>query len=219
MSKLTQNNQYKSWLKAIKLKVHQAQLKAAVSVNTVLLEFYWDLGTDIIEKQKTATWGSGFLKQLSHDLIAEFPNMKGFSEVNLSFIRRWVSFYTENLDNSVTACDEIENQTISLLKGIPWGHNRVIISKCKTVNEAFFYVRKTLDNNWSRSVLEHQIESDLYARQGKAITNFNQTSPSPQSDLAEQIMKDPYNFDFLTLTEDFNERELEKVWWYSKTGR
>lgn len=219
MKELIKSKEYNSWLKNLKQKVRKAQLKAAVSVNTTLLEFYWELGSDIVDRQKNSAWGSGFLKQLSKDLISEFPDMKGFSEVNLSFIRRWVLFFTACFHNSVTACDEIEKQKdssfniteiIKLITQIPWGHNREIIGKCHNVNMALYYVQKTIEHGWSRSVLVHQIESNLYEREGKAITNFSQVLPKPQSDLAQQILKDPYKFDFLALTEDYNERELEK---------
>lgn len=210
MKELIKSKEYNSWLKNLKQKVRHAQLKAAVSVNTALLEFYWELGADIIEKQKVASWGSGFLKQLSRDLMAEFPDMKGFSEANLHYIRRWFLFYNKGLSNSGTACARISSQAVAELTKIPWGHNRVIISKCKNTDDAIFYVQKTIENGWSRSVLTHQIESGLYERKGKAITNFSQTLPETQSDLAKQLLKDPYNFDFLTLTEDYNERELEK---------
>ncbi len=240
MNEILNRKEYKAWLKDFKQKVRQAQLKAAVSVNTALLEFYWELGADIIEQQKNASWGSGFLKQLSKDLMAEFPDMKGFSEANLSFIRRWFLFYSNEEDNSVTGCYEnsiakqpvsqlkkaahqpqairksitacggICQQSVAQLTKIPWGHNIAIISKCKSKEKALFYAQKTIDHGWSRSVLTHQIESGLYEREGKAVTNFEHTLPKPQSDLALQLLKDPYNFDFLTLTEDHNERELEK---------
>jgi len=207
---LTHSRQYHTWLQDIKKRVRQAQLKAATFVNTALLEFYWNLGADIVEQQKQAVWGSGFLKQLSKDLTAEFPDMKGFSLNNLQYIKRWYSFYCGSLPNCGTGCSTITEQPVSLLVQIPWGHNLTIISKCDTVEQALFYVQKTIENNWSRSVLTHQIESDLYGRQGKAITNFKNTLPAPQSDLAREIIKDPYNFDFLTLTEEYTERELEK---------
>ncbi|MDE4907732.1 PDDEXK nuclease domain-containing protein [Methanogenium marinum] len=215
--------EYAVWLADIKARLRQAQLKAAVSVNTALLEFYWQLGSEIVEKQQSAKWGSSFLARLSRDLMKEFPEMKGFSETNLRFIRRWYQFYGDDVSNSVTACDRIEPgvlsaaagdqkvaQAVPLLTQIPWGHNRVIISKCSSVDEALFYVRKTIENNWSRNILTHQIESGLYGRDGKAISNFSLTLPAPQSDLAQQIIKDPYTFDFLSLSPEYTERELEK---------
>ncbi len=202
MSNIIQNKEYLNWLAELKDKVRKSQLKAAVAVNNALLEFYWTLGADIVEKQKNTAWGSGFLNQLSQDLILEFPDMKGFSKRNLEQIRRWYLFYSGD--------PQIAKQPATQLFNVPWWHNVVIVSKCKTTTEACFYLQKTIENNWSRSVLTHQIESDLYKREGKAISNFSKTLPLPQSDLAHQIIKDPYNFDFLTLTENYNERELEQ---------
>ncbi|RWX46049.1 putative nuclease of restriction endonuclease-like (RecB) superfamily, DUF1016 family [Candidatus Electrothrix aarhusensis] len=208
---ITTTSEYRDWLKDIKQRVRQAQVKAAVQVNTALLTFYWELGADIVERQKTAKWGSGFLKQLSTDLMVEFPDMKGFSHNNLQYIKRWFSFYSGQVVNCGTACSTIGQQAVAKLVQVPWGHNLVIISKCKDVTEALYYVNKTIEHNWSRNVLTHQMESGLYQREGKAVTNFIETLPAPQSDLAQQLIKDPYTFDFLTLTDDYNERELEKV--------
>jgi predicted nuclease of restriction endonuclease-like (RecB) superfamily len=195
-------SEYKKWLTQIKTKLRTAQLKAAVSVNSTLMEFYWDLGADIVEKQKNSSWGSGFLKRVSQDLMSEFPEIKGFSKRNLELIRRWYLFYSE--------AGSIAKQPVSQLSQIPWGHNLVIVSKSQSLEEAFFYVKNTQQYGWSRSVLVHQMESNLWQREGKAVSNFPNTLPSPQSDLAQQILKDPYNFDFLTLTTDYNERDLEK---------
>jgi len=228
--------EYRDWLKQIKQRLRQAQMKAAVQVNTALLTFYWELGADIAERQKSAQWGSGFLKQLSADLMADFPDMKGFSYRNIKYIRQWYLFYAKRDSNWATSCGPITKRPAAQLAGpeklinaaqpasrvywpqavaqlvrIPWGHNREIISKCKDVAEALYYVNKTIEHNWSRNVLTHQIASGLYQREGKAVTNFPVTLPAPQSDLAQQLIKDPYNFDFLTLTKDYNERELEKA--------
>jgi predicted nuclease of restriction endonuclease-like (RecB) superfamily len=200
-TEITQSSEYCQWLKELKGKVRTAQLKAATAVNTALLEFYWNLGADIVEKQKHSTWGSGFLKQVSEDLMHEFPDIKGFSYRNLTAIKKWYIFYSQE--------DIKVKQPASLLFQIPWWHNVVVVQKCKTIEKALFYVQKTIENNWSRSVLIHQIESDLFARTGKAITNFENTLAQPQSDLAREIIKNPYNFDFLTLTQSYNERELE----------
>ncbi|MCF6204309.1 MAG: DUF1016 N-terminal domain-containing protein [Methylococcaceae bacterium] len=177
------NNEYKHWLKDLKQKVLQSQLKAVVKVNSTLLEFYWELGEDIILRQSQASWGDGFLKQLSQDLMAEFPEMKGFSKRNLEQIRKWYQFWS--------SASGIAQQPVSQLWQIPWGHNLKIIAKCKSVEEAVYYVRNTLDNGWSRSVLTHQIESGLWQREGKAINNFSETLPAPQSNLAQQALKAP----------------------------
>ncbi len=196
-----QTTEYKEFIQKIKEKARQAQIKASVRVNSILLEFYWELGADIVEKQKTASWGSGFLKQMSKDLMHEFPDMKGFSKRNLELIRKWYLFYSQ--DNTIT------KQVVSQLVKIPWGHNIVIFQKNSDIRKALFYVQKTMEHGWSRSVLVHQIESRLYERSGKAITNFSNTLPNPQSDLANELTKDPYQFDFLTLREKHDERELE----------
>ena len=195
---IIKDGNYSVWLKELKNKVRLVQIKAAVKVNSELLQFYWELGTDIMEKQATAKWGDGFLSNLSRDLMAEFPDMRGFSKRNLELIRKWYCFWSVQ--------GEIAKQ---LATQIPWWHNVVIITKTKNTDEALFYVQKTILNNWSRSVLTHHIESNLYAREGKAVTNFKATLPEPQSDLARETLKDPYNFDFLTLTEKHNEKELE----------
>lgn len=202
MTGLLQNAGYKNWLTDLKQKVLHTQLKAAVKVNATLLQFYWELGEEIVLRQAQSSWGDGFLKQLSHDLMAEFPDMKGFSERNLKYIRQWFLFYADN--------NTIRQQLVAQLIQIPWGHHLKIISHCQRIEEALYYVQNTLENGWSRSVLTHQIDSGLWQREGKAITNFTKTLPAPQSDLAQQTLKDPYIFDFLTLNKQHSERELEQ---------
>ena len=206
-------SEYKEWLNEIKQKFQSSQIKASIQVNSTLLEFYWNLGNEIVEKQKNSTWGSGFLERLSKDLLEAFPDVKGFSVTNISYIRRWVLFYTQDI--LATTCGEKEiiksPQVVAELFLIPWGHNRVIISKCKTIEEALYYVQNTIKNGISRNVLIHQIETNLYSRDGKAITNFEATLPALQSDLAKEITKDPYNFDFLCLTKGYQEKELENA--------
>ena len=155
---------YKDWLARIKSKIRSAQLKAAVKVNSEMLLFYWELGADIIAKQAHSRWGEGFLVQLSKDLMSEFPNMKGFSLSNLKYIKQWYLFY---LDGKI-----IGQQPVGQITQIPWGHNIAIISKCKNLKEALFYVRNTLEHNWSRDVLVHQIESGLYKTRRKITYKF-----------------------------------------------
>ena len=201
------DDEYKAWIENIKERIKHSQIKASVKVNYELLDLYWDIGKDIVSKQKNVKWGEAFLTTMSRDLRKTFPNMSGFSVQNLKSIRYWYKFYNPD-ENGLQAVSQME-LIEKLVKSIPWGHNQRIMYKCKNIEEALFYVQKTLDNGWSRTVLEHQIDSGLYDRQGKAITNFQLKLPEPQSDLAEQTLKNPYNFDFLTLREKYDEKELE----------
>lgn len=201
-------DEYKSWIEEIKSKIQSSQIRASVKVNYEMLDLYWQIGKDITEKQKYSKWGDSFLGVMSKDLKKTFPNVSGFSVENLKHMRYWFKFYNDEIElQDVTQLEMVGK----LIKSIPWGHNQRIMYKCKDVKEALFYVQKTLDNGWSRNVLIHEIESSLYERQGKAITNFGVKLPELQSDLAKQTLKDPYNFDFLTLTEDYNEKELENA--------
>lgn len=201
------NTDYIKWISSLKVKFKQAQLKAATKVNSTLLNFYWELGEEIVSKQKDTTWGSNFIPQLSRDLQKEFPDIKGFSERNIKYMRQLILFY---IPKSSKGQQLVAQNTKQLVSQIPWGQNIVILTKCKNLDEALFYVSETIENGWSRAVLTHQIESNLWKRQGKAITNFTERMPKVDSDLANQIIKDPYDFEFLTLTKDFKEKELEK---------
>ncbi len=206
---LVGNEGYVAFIRDVKQRIQSSQIKAAVKVNQELLLLYWDLGEQIVAKQAEANWGDGFLEQLSKDLKSEFPGMKGFSRRNLYDMRRWHLCWS-SIWRQVVA--KLEPQFMrQLVAQIPWGHNLLIINKIKDGYEALFYVRKTIENNWSRAVLTHQIESGLYQRDGKAITNFEQTLPAPQSDLAGQMLKDPYCFDFLMLRKKHDEQELENA--------
>ena len=168
MGTVTQSREYKAWLTGIKAKLRKSQLKAAVSVNTAMLEFYWELGAEIVKKQEKAARGAGFLEQLSKNLMHDFPEMKGFSHRNLKDIRKWYTFYQKHLS-------DWQEAVVSLVN-IPWGHNVVVVTKCRSVEEALFYVAKTIEHNWSRSVLVHQIESGLFHRRGEAATGEGLTS-------------------------------------------
>jgi len=221
-SNLAVDNQYKDWLSDLKHKVRNAQIKAVLKVNAELLTLYWELGADLVTKQVNAKWGDGLIDQLSIDLSAEFPEMKGFSRSNLMYIKKWYLFYAQSdaivqqavgqLGETKEGQPEIESfvqRVVVLITQIPWGHNIAIITKCKAHDEALYYAQDTLMYGWSRNVLVHQIESRLYQREGKAINNFDLTLLKPQSDLAKQTLKDPYIFDFLRLTKEYNERDLE----------
>ena len=235
MTDTIKHSDYRDWLLGLKQQIKVGQIKAAISVNSQMIMLYWDLGRQIVEKQENAKWGSGFIEQLSKDLREEFPEMTGFSADNLKYMRIFYKFYSQiqiseqpvrqletaiisNLAQLVPQLQAPENkehiiseQVVPKFTLVPWGHHMLILKKVKDVKEATFYINKTIENNWSRAVLEYQIETNLYARQGKAITNFNQTLPAPQSDLANEIMKDPYNFDFLQLSQKVKETDLEKA--------
>ena len=201
MSLTKKHTEYISWVNELKTLIQKTQIKASISVNRELLGLYWTIGKSISEKVNKANWGSSVVEELSKDLKAEFPNQKGFSRSNLFSMKKWFEFYSKS---------EIEPEKIQQLVGqIPWGQNVVIISKSKSIEEAVFYSNKTIENNWSRSVLIHQIELDFYSRKGKAITNFEATLPTPHSELASETLKDPYKFDFLTLQEKALEKDIE----------
>ncbi len=155
---LVKNADYSAFIRDVKHRIQSAQIKAAVRVNQELLTLYWELGERIIEKQREAQWGEGFLKQMSRDLLGDFPEMKGFSQRNLELIRQWVSFWQQlGAKNVQQPVAQIAKQLVSQ---IPWGHNILISRKISGLDEALFYVRKTIENNWSRSVLTHHIESE-----------------------------------------------------------
>jgi len=199
------SSEYKHFIQEIKSKIRSSQIKASLKVNEELLRLYWDLAQMIVAKQAASSWGSNFIETLSKELKREFPSMKGFSTRNLKYMRQWFLFWVDDIEKG----QQLVAQSETGLFHIPWGHNIVILTKCETKEEALFYVRKTIENNYSRVVLIHQIESNLYARDGKSINNFSTKLFSYQSDLAKEILKDPYSFDFLTLSERYNEKELE----------
>ena len=201
MSLTKKHTEYINWVNELKTLIQRTQIKASILVNRELMSLYWTIGKSISEKVNTANWGSSVVEKLSKDLKEEFPNQKGFSRSNLFSMKKWFEFYSQS---------DIDTEKIQQLVGqIPWGHNVVIISKSKNIEEAIFYSNKTIENNWSRSVLLHQIELNLYERHGKAITNFTKTLPIPHSELATETLKDPYKFDFLTLQEKALEKDIE----------
>ena len=191
------STEYKHWLTEIKQQIRRSQIKAAVKVNAELLRLYWDLGREISERQMDSAWGSGFFDTLSRDLKAEFPDMRGFSPTNLKYCKRFYLFYNQSNPIRHQAGDELDSPIFS----VPWRHHIEIMSKCRSVDEALFYVNKTLVNGWSRATLMNFLDAQLYSSQGKAVTNFGKYLPEPMSDLAQQTLKDPYNFDFLTMRE------------------
>jgi predicted nuclease of restriction endonuclease-like (RecB) superfamily len=189
---------YAALLAGIKERIQTAQVRAAVSVNQELVVLYWGIGKEILTRQQQEGWGAKIIDQLAKDLHNEFPSMQGFSARNLKYMRAFAEAWPE---------EAIVQQAAAQL---PWFHNCVLLDKVKDKTERLWYIEQAIQNGWSRNVLVIQIESGLYRRQGKAITNFSATLPSPQSDLAQQLLKDPYNFDFLTLTKEAHERDLER---------
>ena len=189
---------YSEFLANLKRRVQKARLKAALSVNQELILLYWEIGQMILERQRKEGWGAKVIDRLAHDLRKEFPDMKGFSARNLKYMRSFAEAYPDKKFVQQAAAQ------------IPWFHHCILLDKVKDHAERLWYIQQTTLHGWSRNVLVHQIESGLYHRKGKAITNFDKTLPSPQSDLAQETLKDPYMFDFLGLTDDIRERELEK---------
>ena len=206
MNDIINTTDYNDWLQSLKGRIQQSQIKAAIQVNSELLSLYWQMGKDIVEKQAQAKWGDGFLQTLSADLSKMFPTMKGFSYRNLKSMRQWYLFYNQQ---NIIGKQVVSQLEVSLFS-VPWGHHLMIMQRCKDIQEAIFYVYKTIENHWSRSVLEHQMGLNLYERQGKAITNFQQQLPIATSDLAQELTKDPYVFDFLSITESYTEKELQQ---------
>lgn len=193
---------YRNFLADIKDRLRVAQIRAASVINKELIKFYWELGMELIEKQKTYKWGEHFLDQFSKDLRNAFPEMKGVSKRNLEYMRRFALLYPSM---------DFAKQPVSQL---PWGHIVRLMQMVKDESQRDWYANQAIMNGWSRNILEMQIESGLYQRQGIShtkVSNFSQNLPANQSDLANEILKDPYNFDFLTIHDDAHERSIENA--------
>ncbi len=197
---IIKTDNYRNLIADLKHRIQAAQIKAAVTVNTQLIALYWDIGKQIAEKQQASGWGDAVIEQIAKDLSREFQNMKGFSRANLYRMTRFYAFYANQ-----------EEFVAQAVRQIPWGHNIIIFQQIKDHSKALWYVRKTIENGWSRNVLAHQIDSRLYERQAEKprIDNFTERLPAPQSDLARETLKDPYVFDFLSVGDEAHERELE----------
>jgi predicted nuclease of restriction endonuclease-like (RecB) superfamily len=190
---------YQTMLDSLKHRIRTAQVKAAWAINKELILLYWQIGREILTRQQSDGWGSKVIQRLATDLRREFPSIKGFSRSNLMYMRAFAETYPD------------EPIVQAVLGQIPWYHNIALLDKLNDNQERLWYAHETQANGWSRNVLVLQIESRLYQRQGGATTNFQHTLPAPQSDLAQQIIKDPYNFDFLNLTKESQERDLERA--------
>lgn len=189
---------YATLLASIKDRIQTAQVRAAIAVNSELVVLYWGIGKEILARQQEQGWGKNVIPRLSKDLGREFPDMKGLSPRNLGYMKAFAEAWPD------------ETILQQLAAKLPWFHNCIILDKIKTSEERLWYIQEAIQNGWSRNVLVIQIEAGLYRRQGKGITNFHATLPKPQSDLAQQLIKDPYNFDFLTLDQEAHERDLER---------
>lgn len=194
-SPLPQN--YETFLQDLKEDIRRSQVEAAQNLNQHIILLYWRIGQNILERQQREGWGAKVIVRLAKDLHREFPHMQGFSRTNLLYMRTFAESYPD---------EAIVQDVVSK---IPWGHNIKIIELTKDPAQRLWYAKKTRENSWSRNVLQLQIESDLYSRQGAATTNFARTLPQPQSDLAQQLIKDPYSLNFLSLEETIQERDLE----------
>lgn len=190
---------YIALLDGLKKHIRSAQIKAVLAVNRELILLYWQIGQEILERQQQQGWGSKVIERLAKDLKNEFPDMQGFSSRNLKYMRSFAEAWPD---------EQFVQQVVAQ---IPWGHNVRILEQVKDPATRLWYVQQTIENGWSRNVLTLQIESGLFERQGGAITNFEQTLPSPQSDLVQQLIKDPYHLEFLPLGKKFQERELENL--------
>jgi predicted nuclease of restriction endonuclease-like (RecB) superfamily len=185
---------YDDLLRDLKQRIRTARVRAALAVNRELVLLYWSIGRDILQQQAELGWGAKVIEQLAGDLRREFPEMTGLSPRNLKYMRAFAEAWPD---------EAIVQQVVAQ---IPWGHNVRLLDYLDAPEERLWYARQTVEYGWSRNVLQHQVESRLYERQGKALTNFDRVLPPPQSDLAHQLLKDPYNFEFLTLQQDAEER-------------
>ncbi len=232
---MTADKEYVEWLSDVKTRFRQCQIKASIRVNTTMLEFYWSIGRDLVALRAEERWGAGVVKQFALDMRQAFPDATGFSHTNVKYMKQWYSFYFEQfakshqVDGQLTATGksqqvvgqleltEKSQQVVGQLEipevlgQVPWGHHIQIISKCKSINEAFFYINKITTEGWSRALLEHQLASNLYEIQGSAITNFDATLPTAQSELAKKILKQEYDLSFITVEEVKKEKDLENA--------
>lgn len=188
---------YAEWLADLKSRIHTAQQRATLAVNRELVLLYWQIGRDILERQAVQGWGAKVVDRLAADLRIAFPEMKGFSPRNLKYMRAFAEAWPD---------EPIVQQVVAQL---PWGHCLVLLDRLKTREERVAYAQATIQHGWSRNVLDLQIEARRLERAGKAVTNFEVTLPKPESDLARESLKDPYRFDFLNLSDEAQEREIE----------
>jgi predicted nuclease of restriction endonuclease-like (RecB) superfamily len=193
------SKEYKDWLSSLKSRIHRAQQRATLVVNREMIALYWQIGNEILLRQKEQGWGAKVIEHLSHDLRKAFPEMKGFSRANLMYMRSFAEAWPD---------PTIVQQAVGQL---PWGHNLLLLSRLKDSSLRIAYAERAIEHSWSRNTLNIHLETRFLEREGKAITNFEQQLPKPQSDLAIESLKDPYRLDFLGLGKDAQERAIEKA--------
>lgn len=210
--------EYLQWVQDIVALYRRSQIKAAIKVNTEQLKFNWLLGRDIVEMKVEERWGEGVIEQLSKDLKKEMPGVEGLSVTNLRYCRRFYMLYSDVVvfrpqlegESQQGASVAIHPQLEGEIFCIPWGHHKLLLDKVKgDLNKALFYIGQTEENGWSRTMLQNWIETDLYERSGKALTNFTRSMPEATSDLAQELTKDPYSFAFTGITKKYNEAQLK----------
>lgn len=190
---------YNRFLQDLKQRIRTAQVKAALAINQEMVMLYWSIGRDILNREEQEGWGAKVVDRLAKDLKAAFPDLTGFSARNMRYMKALAEAYPD---------EAMLQRSVAIL---PWRHNIVLLEKLKDQEQRLWYAAQASGNGWSRDILAMQIDSDLFRRQGGAVTNFDRTLPSPQSDLAQQLLKDPYNFSFLSLEKDAQERDLERA--------
>lgn len=199
-------NEYAQLLSVLKERFRKSQIKAAVKINSCMIEYYWAMGRDISRLHQTAEWGSAFFDCLSLDLKAAFPGQSGFSVTNIKYAKRWYEFYNQSDTIRQQVVDEFTMPADFGL--VPWGHHIEIFTRSKSVNEALFYIEESISNSWSRAVLSAEMDDNLYRKKGRAKTNFDDKLPEPYSGLANAILKSPYDFGFID-KKVTNEKQLE----------
>jgi predicted nuclease of restriction endonuclease-like (RecB) superfamily len=202
-------NNYLSFLDQLKKEIAESRVRVAFTVNEQLLELYWRIGNSIFQQRNTEGWGTKIIERLSNDLKSAFPDMKGISPRNLKYMQSFSEAYPTFLQAPLAQLESSPAILQVPLAKLPWYHHITLLDKVKNADERLFYITQTVQNGWSRNMLVNQIESDLYVRKGNAVTNFSSTLPPLQSDLAKEIFKDPYKFDFLNLADTHFEKELE----------
>lgn len=198
MSEITHHTDYRQALAAIKQRIQRSQTRAVLAVNAELLDLYWDIGRQLDAWQRELAWGSAVVEHMAQDLQSSYPGMKGFSRTSLFAMRQFYAFFSPQF--------EVVPQPVGQM---PWGHVRTLLAKVKSVDVVMLYAQACIENGWSRTVLEWQIDQRFHERAGKAVGNFAKTLPAPQSELVQQSLKDPYVFDFLTLVPRAVERDIE----------